>query len=105
MTNMNHHHQQPDWARLLDMLESERASQGANWSEEQRRQLDELRTLLGETEDALSLYAKLNVDEGWKNLRAMARERQLLTSPGTDNPSRSRALPRWSRIAVAASIL
>lgn len=106
MTTRNHHNRpEPDWAKLLDMLESESAPSGAaDWSEEQQRQLVALRELLAETEDALTWYALLNVDEGWSQLRARARERQLIPSvPGTAFRTRRRI--RWTRIAAAAALV
>src|SRR5690606_10661505 len=89
---------------LLDRLEAERAKNPNTWTEAQERQLDELRALLKETGDALTLYTELDVEEGWINLRSLAAERQLLDeAPQPVGAGRTRRM--WSRIVAAASVI
>ena len=104
MTEEKHNGQEPDWAKLLDLLESD-PSHTETLTKDQKLQFEELRTLMNDTSEALDIYARLDVDQGWSNLRHIAQERGLVHLPETALADNSSAKRLWLRVLVAASLL
>lgn len=102
MTEQHNSSDEQDWGIILDQLEAGRQGAGS-LDEEQSKKLQELRTLVAETAHALEIYAQLDIDKGWIELRALAQQKNLiLTEQVAVRRIRSWV---WSYIAAASLVI
>lgn len=106
MADNKHNSDHAQWMHLLDQLEADQKN-AEPLTQQQIQNLEELRALVAETSGALDLYAKLDVERGWQDLRAAVQQRGLIPfdSPVESQEQKKTFGRLWMRIAAAAVIL
>lgn len=96
-----------EWLILLDELENIN-SESSTLTESQLNYLNELRDLIEESSNALELFAKLDVDRKWSELRSVASSKGLVITEEVENkttPKDYSGKMWWLRLSLAASAL